>query len=264
VMVFQDHAVFPFMTVAENVAFGLKMRKIGRAEINQRVKDALRSVHLKGYENRLATELSGGQQQRVALARALIIRPQVLLLDEPLSNLELSLREELRKEIRRLQEEIGITSIFVTHDQDEAVVMADRIALLLAGRIHQVGPPRSFFENPKDVDVARFFGASNIYAGAKNGQRVQSPLGELEILPCGLPDGQVSIAIRPEAVEIGPNGHNNIPARLISYDYKGSKAYCQFLVSDQKLSVAAQPYKDFQIGDMLTLHFPKDRISLMP
>jgi len=200
----------------------------------------------------------------VALARALVVRPQVLLLDEPLSNLELSLREELRDVIRNLQRESGITTIFVTHDQDEAVVIADRIALMLADRIHQVGEPRSFFEHPKDEVVARFFGNNNIYSGTKSGLQVQTAFGALEIAPADLPDGDVKAAIRPEAIIIGKNGHNNYPAQLVSCHYQGSQTYCQFQINGQTLTVATQPYQNYNIGDTLTVHLPKERISVMP
>lgn len=262
-MVFQNHAVFPFMSVAENVAFGLKMHKINRQEIRQRVTDALIAVQLSGFENRQPSQISGGQQQRVALARALVVNPSVLLLDEPLSNLEPSLREELREGIRTLQQDSGITTIFVTHDQSEAIGIADRIALMVDGRIKQIGTPRSFYENPIDADVARFFGSTNIYSGSKQGHWVKSLIGNVQINPSLIPDGDVSISIRPEAIMIGANGHNNLPARLIACQFKGSNTLCQFQVNGKMLTVAAKPYRKFQVGDMLTLHLPKERISIM-
>ncbi|MFN2646538.1 MAG: ABC transporter ATP-binding protein [Burkholderiales bacterium] len=160
-VVFQDYALFPHLTAAENVAFGLRMRKLAAAEIATRVREALELVQLGGLGARRPLELSGGQRQRVALARALVIRPTVLLLDEPLSNLDLKLREEMRVEIATLQRRLGITTVFVTHDQGEALVMSDRIAVMNAGRIDQVGTPSEIYERPATRFVAEFIGRMN-------------------------------------------------------------------------------------------------------
>ena len=157
VMVFQENALFPFKTVAENMAFGLRMRKVGPQDRQARVAQALESVQLAGYEDRWPDQLSGGQRQRVALARALVVRPRLLLLDEPLSSLEPELREDLGATIRRVQRDAGITTVFVTHDQREALAVADRIALMIDGRVRQVGYPNEFFRTPVDLEVARFF-----------------------------------------------------------------------------------------------------------
>ena len=162
-VVFQDYALFPHMTAAENVAFGLRMRKIPAEETAQRVREALELVQLAGLGERRPLELSGGQRQRVALARALVIRPAVLLLDEPLSNLDLKLREEMRVEIATLQRRLGITTVFVTHDQGEALVMSDRIAVMNAGRIEQVGTPADIYERPATRFVAEFIGRMNFF-----------------------------------------------------------------------------------------------------
>jgi ABC-type Fe3+/spermidine/putrescine transport system ATPase subunit len=196
VMVFQDHAVFPFMSVGENIAFGLKIKRVSRSETRRRVAEALEAVQLAGFEDRAPASLSGGQRQRVALARALVIQPQVLLLDEPLSNLEPALRTELREMIRRLQKQTGITTIFVTHDQTEAFTIADRVVLLINGRIRQAGAPRSFFERPVGTDVAGFFGGQNFVQGTKRGRSLQTELGELEISRPEMPDGEVLLAIQ--------------------------------------------------------------------
>jgi putative spermidine/putrescine transport system ATP-binding protein len=163
-VVFQDYALFPHMTAGENVAFGLKMRNLASGEIGGRVREALGLVQLSGLENRRPLELSGGQRQRVALARALVIRPAVLLLDEPLSNLDLKLREEMRVEIAGLQRRLGITTVFVTHDQGEALVMSDRIAVMNAGRIEQIGTPADVYERPATRFVAEFIGRMNFFA----------------------------------------------------------------------------------------------------
>jgi ABC-type Fe3+/spermidine/putrescine transport system ATPase subunit len=173
VMVFQEHALFPFMSVGDNVAYGLKMRKLAREEIRQRVAAALTAVYLPGYEKRRPDQLSGGQLQRVALARALVIRPRLLLLDEPLSSLDPGLRKELQQMIRALQQEAQITTLFVTHDQAEAVAVADRIGVMMNGRLQQVGPAQAFYEDPANAEIARFFGASNFLPGVKRGQIVR-------------------------------------------------------------------------------------------
>jgi putative spermidine/putrescine transport system ATP-binding protein len=162
-VVFQDYALFPHMTAGENVAFGLKMRNLSKAETEARVREALDLVQLAGFAERRPLQLSGGQRQRVALARALVIRPTVLLLDEPLSNLDLKLREEMRVEIAALQRRLGITTVFVTHDQGEALVMSDRIAVMNAGRIEQVGRPAEIYERPATRFVAEFIGRMNFF-----------------------------------------------------------------------------------------------------
>jgi ABC-type Fe3+/spermidine/putrescine transport system ATPase subunit len=170
VMVFQKPLLFPYLTVAENVAFGLKMRRSDK--IRDRVSEMLRLLQLEGYEARRPSELSGGQEQRVALARALVTEPRVLLLDEPFSALDENLRTELRLQIRELQKRLGITTIFVTHDQVEAAMVSDRIALLLNGRVEQAGAPRDFYTSPSTVDVARFFGWQVFETGADGDRRI--------------------------------------------------------------------------------------------
>jgi ABC-type Fe3+/spermidine/putrescine transport system ATPase subunit len=209
-MVFQQYALFPHMTVADNVAFGLTMRRVKRAEIERRVAEALDVVGLPGLGRRFPRQLSGGQQQRVALARAIVVRPTVLLLDEPLSNLDLKLREQLRLEIRHLQREVGITTVFVTHDQAEALVMSDRIAVLNAGRIEQLGTPADIYQRPVNSFVAGFIGQSNLLPGelvACEGGTAAIRLagGELVRAPAGAGaerPSRVSILVRPEAFRL--------------------------------------------------------------
>ena len=164
-MVFQSYALFPHLTVAQNVAFGLEMRKLPRADIERRVEETLALVRLAGYGGRLPRQLSGGQQQRVALARALAIRPDVLLLDEPLSNLDAKLRQEVRVEIRELQRQLGLTTVMVTHDQEEALTMADRLVVMNEGSVRQVGSQRDLYERPADRFVAGFVGRSTFLDG---------------------------------------------------------------------------------------------------
>jgi putative spermidine/putrescine transport system ATP-binding protein len=205
-VVFQDYALFPHMTALENVAFGLRMRNVPSAETSQRVKEALDLVKLTGLGDRRPLQMSGGQRQRVALARALVINPTVLLLDEPLSNLDLKLREEMRVEIAALQRRLGITTVFVTHDQSEALLMSDRIAVMNAGRIEQVGTPAEIYERPVTRFVAEFIGRMNLFTGVVTSARgVRTPRG-LEIamavaddMPPGTP---VHVAVRPERSQL--------------------------------------------------------------
>ena len=206
-VVFQDYALFPHMTAAENVAFGLKMRRLPKAEVAHRVTEALGLVQLGGLGERRPLQLSGGQRQRVALARALVIRPTVLLLDEPLSNLDLKLREEMRVEIAALQRRLGITTVFVTHDQGEALVMSDRIAVMHAGRIEQIGRPAEIYEKPATRFVAEFIGRMNFFgARVTDANTVQLAGGQSFNLPVpGTVPGRagVHLAIRPERARLG-------------------------------------------------------------
>jgi ABC-type Fe3+/spermidine/putrescine transport system ATPase subunit len=210
-MVFQSFALWPHMTVAENVAFGLRERRVPRAEIAARVEEALASTRMAGFGRRPIDELSGGEQQRVALARALVIRPRCLLLDEPLSNLDAKLRQSMRDEIRRLCKSAGLTTIYVTHDQKEALAIADRIAVMQAGRILQIGTPADVYRRPRSRAVATFVGETNLFEGRvtaadAGGIRVDSPLGPLVAAPDQAAaremtaGGKVWISIRPECV----------------------------------------------------------------
>jgi spermidine/putrescine ABC transporter ATP-binding subunit len=207
-MVFQSYAVFPHMSVADNVAYGLRVTGAPRSGIGERVEDALAMVRLAGYGDRKPAQLSGGQQQRVALARALIKRPKVLLLDEPLSALDRKLREDMQLELVRLQHEVGITFIIVTHDQDEALSVADRIAVMDHGRVLQTAPPEELYERPRCRMVANFIGTMNLFPGrivGRTGAGVQieaDGIGRVE-LPCGAHrDGAVDVAVRPEKVQL--------------------------------------------------------------
>src|SRR6185437_8528236 len=214
-MVFQSYAIWPHMTVFENIAFPLRVakeRRYSRDEIRTLVEDALGTVRLGGYGERPATRLSGGQQQRVALARAIVHRPQLLLLDEPLSNLDAALREEMRVELRRLQKQIGVTTIYVTHDQNEALAMSDRIAVMEQGRIVQMDEPREIYFRPASGFVASFIGSSNLFAGTRDagvgaGEVAPVRLGDGGMIDCLFPGGHagsgaVSVSVRPEAIAL--------------------------------------------------------------
>ena len=206
-MVFQNYALFPHLDVGANVAFGLKRRRVAAPEITQRVGEALELVHLAGYERRKPNQLSGGQQQRVALARALVNRPNVLLLDEPLGALDLKLRRQLQLELKRIQAEVGITFVYVTHDQEEALTMSDRIAVMNSGKVEQLGTPEELYERPTSRFVADFIGSTNLLNGQVEGDgRVRLSSGELvPVTHDGLPRGTViEISIRPEAIDIVP------------------------------------------------------------
>lgn len=241
VMVFQSHLLFPYMSVAENVGFGLKMRHAARAEIAARVEEMLDLVQLPGLAGRRPHQLSAGQQQRVALARALVVRPKVLLLDEPLSNLDAHLRLEMRDLIAGLQRRLRITTLLVTHDQEEAVAMADRIALMLAGRVVQHGAPSAFYDRPADLAVARFFGGRNFVPGVAVSGVFQSVLGPLR-LPDSVADGPGTLTFRPENVRVGaPQDGNSFALRLVGKTYLGTQSRLLGMAGDQPIEVMLNP-----------------------
>jgi len=207
-MVFQNYAIFPNLTVAGNVAYGLKARGIEREAMAGRVERALKLVHLEGYDQRWPHQLSGGQLQRVAIARALVIEPEVLLLDEPLSNLDAKLRVEMRGEIRQLQQQLGITAIYVTHDQEEALAISDRIAVMRAGALEQVGPPAEIYSRPATPFVAEFMGTTNLLTGTVTGvagERHRIAVGGLELVAHGSAHSagsRVTFSLRPETLRL--------------------------------------------------------------
>jgi len=208
--VFQNYALFPHMTVEANVAFGLRMKGLPQEAVRRKVAWVLELVDLLGLEKRYPRELSGGQKQRVALARALVLEPEVLLLDEPLSALDLKLRQELRVELMQLQRRLGTTFIFVTHDQEEALVMSDRIAVMRAGRIVQVGLPEEVYERPENRFVAEFLGRFNFLPARPHPLGAETPLGPLRLQ--GPLEGEALLGIRPEKIRLYPVG-NGLPAR---------------------------------------------------
>ncbi len=230
-MVFQSYALWPHMSVAANVAFGLKVRKISEPERSKRVKDALAAVQMEAYASRKPTQLSGGQQQRVALARAIVVRPNVLLLDEPLSNLDAKLRIELRSQIRNICKSSGITTVYVTHDQKEALSMADRIAIIRDGRIEQLGTPSELYRRPRDRFVAEFLGETNFIKGeaTANGDSlsVRTPAGELTAarLDHSPDSGEVLCSIRPESIRlVEPGSPASLPGKRLETTYLGETA----------------------------------------
>ena len=229
-MVFQSYAVWPHRTIFENVAFPLQMKKLGRKEVMDRVDEALELVGLDGLQKRGASLLSGGQMQRVALARSLVMRPSVLLLDEPLSNLDARLRDRLRIELRALQQKLNLTSVYVTHDQGEALALADRIALMQNGKLAQVGSPSEIYENPASASIADFLGVTNIFSVQKNGRpgTYQMADHKLELSTVDYPlDGHaIKACIRPEDIIVSPSrseaDSNNWAGEVSVSSYQGS------------------------------------------
>jgi spermidine/putrescine transport system ATP-binding protein len=275
--VFQNYALFPHLSVAENVAFGLRLQKVGRNDTGRRVSEALQLVRLEGYEDRRPTQLSGGQQQRVALARALVLNPAVLLLDEPLGSLDAKLRKALQIELKSIQEEVGITFIYVTHDQEEALTMSDRLAVMSNGRIEQIGPPREVYEEPSTAYVADFLGVSNLmdataYGPTDGGCRVR--LGEFELVAGqGEPDahGEVKMSIRPERVDLEPSGGsgaNRIPGMVERIVYVGSTMQVIVnLAPGEKLQVLVANEGEaipFEQGTAVNVHLPREALRVLP
>jgi iron(III) transport system ATP-binding protein len=276
-MIFQSYAVWPHMTIFENVAYGLKLRgRLGRSEIEQRVRGILDLVHLGGLAHRYPGELSGGQQQRVALARALVVEPETLLLDEPLSNLDAHLREEMRFEIRRLHEQYKITTVYVTHDQAEAMVIADRIAVMNLGRIEQIGTGEEIYEHPRTEFVARFIGQTNLLPGTVGTEpgTVRMPVGVLRTADStsGTPGESVAVSIRPSDIGIMPgpatNGSdaNMLRGRVLRAYYLGATRDYQVEVDGAEglsVRVVAPPSAAIRPGESVTLRLPIDKCHVL-
>ncbi|MEA2556927.1 MAG: spermidine/putrescine transport system ATP-binding protein [Actinomycetota bacterium] len=274
--VFQNYALFPHLTVGENIAFGLKYKNATKQETKDRVGKALELVQLTGFDKRRPGQLSGGQQQRVALARALILNPAVLLLDEPLGALDAKLRKRLQIELKALQEEVGITFVYVTHDQEEALTMSDRIAVMSNGRVEQVGAPKEIYEEPATAYVADFLGVSNLMdavakGGTQGGCSVQ--VGDFQLV-AGQGDSQATgpakMTIRPERVHLeaqGISGENRIPGMVERVVYVGS--ILQVLVhlpSGQTLQAWVQNQGEgfeFAQGTPVTVEFPREALRVL-
>jgi putative spermidine/putrescine transport system ATP-binding protein len=257
-MVFQAYSLFPHLTARDNVAFGLRLRRMAGAERRKVADRLLELVHLATQGNRYPHELSGGQQQRVALARALAIEPQVLLLDEPLSALDAKVRSTLRDEIRRIQTEVGITTVFVTHDQDEALAVADRVAVIFAGRVEQIAPPAELYERPRTAKVADFVGLSNRIRGEARGGTAVVLDARLPLLEGSATDGPVTVLVRPEVVELKPDP--TAPARVVAVSFLGSIARVQVRLADGTLvlaQVSSSEVWHFKHGDAV-------RVGLKP
>jgi iron(III) transport system ATP-binding protein len=270
-MVFQNYAVWPHKTVYENVVFGLKLRKVPAAKARELVDNALSLVNLSGYENRLPNQLSGGQQQRVALARSLVVEPDILLLDEPLSNLDAKLRERMRSELKQLQRRTGITFIYVTHDQAEALALSDQIAVIHAGRLQQFGTPREVYSQPANRVVADFMGNVNLLPGevtaATNGKGAVLIAGVLRTtaaLPDGMTSGaKIDVAVRPESVMLTANPANGAPrAEITDHVFLGNLNEYQVKLTDQSLRVQTHPKQNFAVGDTVGIAVDPEAISI--
>jgi iron(III) transport system ATP-binding protein len=274
-LVFQTYALWPHMTVARNVAYGLKVRGMKRAEVTRRVEQALKLVRLEGLGERRPGQLSGGQQQRVALARALVIEPRVLLLDEPLSNLDARLRDEMREEIRRLHAQTGLTMVYVTHDQKEALALADRLAVMERGRVVQVGTPTELYERPSNRFVAGFLGDSNFLPGTVRGVHngvctVETPLGPLAVTAPAVgpaPTGRVLCSIRPQALALaGREGPNRVAATVEHVAFLGEVVHWRARAAGETtLGVLSLPQEAARLrpGDAVTLAVPPEQVVLL-
>ncbi|MGB2959324.1 MAG: ABC transporter ATP-binding protein [Bacteroidota bacterium] len=242
-MVFQNYALFPHMTVEKNVAFGLETRRVARPQIRERVRRMLAAVHLGEKAGSPVSSLSGGEQQRVAVARALVVEPSVLLMDEPLSNLDLALRVTTREEIRSLQRRIGITTVYVTHDQAEAMSLSDRVAVMRAGRIEQVGSPAEVYESPRSPYVAEFLGGANIVEGVLDRGARRVSLGNTEVsLSSDFPgdtDGAIVIAVKPELIQLcSPEEEGCFPATIAHKEYLGFTTDFTLAAGDLRLKIS--------------------------
>ena len=275
-MVFQSYALWPHLTVGQNIAFGLEERKVPKAEIKSRVEEALEMVQLPGFGERSIDQMSGGQQQRVSLARALVVKPKCLLLDEPLSNLDASLRIEMRREIRRIVKENGLTAVYVTHDQEEALAMADRMAVLSRGRIGQVGPPEEIYRNPRSAYVAGFIGETNIVDGEvasiREGMCTVKVQGAIITGRITDPDWkpavgeEVRVSIRPEAWRLHQDqGANPTHGRVVDRTYLGQRI--QYWVETdlgRQQVVEMNPHIIHQPGDpSILLHAREDDVVVV-
>ena len=273
-MVFQSYALWPHMSVAQNMGYGLKLRRVPRTEIDKRVSDLLQMLGLQGYGNRSVTELSGGQRQRVALGRALAVEPQILLLDEPLSNLDARIRLQMRHEIRSIQRQLGVTAILVTHDREEAMVMADQVVILDQGRIAQIGSPEEVFQRPQTPYVASFMGAENIIdcEAAADGDAVQLriarvPQATVRCTAAQAVVGEVQVHFRSEQASLrmpdAPRGNSlEIPGRISQVSYLGGGYRCE-IQTDCGQFFIDHP-RSLGQGDSVTVTVPASALHVYP
>ncbi len=274
-MVFQNYALFPHLTVAKNVGFGLQMQRVPKAEIAERVDNILSLVQLGQFRDRFPAQLSGGQQQRVAIARAVVTEPRLMLMDEPLSNLDAKLRLEMRTEIRRLHQALGLTTIYVTHDQEEALSLSDRVVLMERGRIRQAGSPREVYLHPKSAYAANFLGARNLIP-AKVAERSEDSItvtGEGGATLVGRPTGDLAvgddaiIAIRPEHIEVAEagsaSGPNTLDGTIVTVEFLGYGAELSIGGAISRDLIARTP-DAWSTGDRVTLTLPPERLFVFP
>ena len=270
-MVFQNYALFPHMTVAKNIGFGLKMRGVSPSAMTPRVAHALKLVQLTGQEHKLPGQLSGGQQQRVAIARAIVIEPPLILMDEPLSNLDAKLRIETRAEIRRIHRELDRATIYVTHDQDEALSLADRIVVMKDGVVQQIGTPAEVYAQPANLHVARFMGYRNVLeldVAREEGDRVALRGGDIVITGVRkqpLKGARAAVAIRPEEISVGegPGGLNTIAGRVENVEYSGRDSLLDVVTSSGTLLHVRGPVTT-ALDDIVRVYVPVERALVYP
>jgi iron(III) transport system ATP-binding protein len=264
-MVFQSYAIWPHMNVFQNIAFPLTQgqKRFGRSIIADRVHTALKRVQLDGLQDRPATDLSGGQQQRVAMARAMVTEPKIMLMDEPLSNLDARLREQMRVELKKITKSIGVTTLYVTHDQAEALSLGDKVCVMNHGEILQIGPPSDVYARPVNLFVAQFVGEMNFIQGSVSGpMQVDSPLGSISAaVPEGLSAGMpVTIAIRPEHVGVRPaNGASDVRGKITAKSYLGDAALVEVEVNGVSLLAKLAGDTDVAVGQLAALDLPAHR-----
>jgi ABC-type spermidine/putrescine transport systems, ATPase components len=271
-MVFQNYAIFPHLTVFKNVAFGLKNRKYEKQLLTEQTLKFLELMQIESYKDRLPENLSGGQQQRVALARALVIQPAVLLMDEPLSNLDAKLRVEMRTVIKDIQMNVGITTVYVTHDQEEAMAISDRIAIMKEGVIQHIGSPKDIYQRPANLFVAQFIGSTNIVNGTlsvdKNGASLQLQEGvpiPLSNVASGVGSQDVIVSIRPEEMEISTNTESGIHGVVENYQFLGlNTVYFIRMFGDRRLEIVQESTIDsiIQPGTNVSLHLKSEKINI--
>lgn len=261
--VFQKYALFPNMNVYENIAFGLRIKKMSESIINEKVKEMLRLVNLKGFEKRSILSLSGGQQQRIAIARALVNEPKVLLLDEPLGALDLQLRKDMQVELKNIQKRVGITFVYVTHDQEEALTMSDTIVVMNNGKIQQVGTPIDIYNEPKNAFIASFIGESNILDGVMNEDYVVSfSSRKFKCVDGGfLPNEEIDVVIRPEDLELVDENDGMLVGRVISEIFKG--VHYELLVKVDDFDYMVHSTITRPIGSKVGLRVTPDNIHIM-
>ena len=270
VMVFQNYLLFPYMSVGDNVGFGLKMRGVKKRVISEKVAEMLALVKLPDIARRRPTQLSGGQQQRVALARALITEPRVLLLDEPLSNLDAHLRDEMRDLILSIQRELAVTTVFVTHDQEEAVLLADQIALMFDGLLLQYASPAEFYQRPISERAARFFGGVNFIPARRDNGLVKTDIGAFHFAAQEgerAPSGTAVMTIRPEQIRLNGSAENNlVKGRIRERIYVGTYTRYRISLGDHEIEAirSADLPGAIGVGDEVDVHFPADRIWVVP
>ncbi|MBT3509462.1 MAG: ABC transporter ATP-binding protein [Candidatus Marinimicrobia bacterium] len=281
-MVFQNYAVFPHLTVWQNIAYGLRARRVPKQEMSERIKEAIRLVDLIGYEERKPSQLSGGQQQRVVVARATVVRPQILLMDEPLANLDAKLRVRLREELRELQRELGITTIYVTHDQEEALSISDRIAVMWMGKVQQIGSPMEVYRHPVSRSVAEFVGEGTFFTGVvrhKNDDEITVELEDGKRLVSDSLSGlettegeSVGLGFRPQDAKIvinpAPNAENILTGTVIQKMYFGGLVRYN-LETSSGLQLQAEEYAPIRDGsnnegDTISISIPRDRLMVFP